>query len=219
MLAVKGNVEQEAELAQGRAAKIEQNASALAVTDNDSLAIATSLLGETKFAAKEIKLQKEGIIKPQLESISKVRELFKPVEEIYAAIEASLKEKISIYQLETNRKAKELADKLEARASAVDKNGRPLMRMDTAMVKLHDIDTAPIRVDTLRGSAQLRKLKVLCITDVGILVSENPDLLLRESVLEVLRKEVKLDMKAGKPCPNGVEMQEKPVVYASGAPF
>lgn len=198
--------DQQATIAQNETQKLVAQFDKTRIRKDADLKNATELLSQIKKVSRDIRNQKDGIIKPLNASIKNVRELFKKPEEMLAGIERDLKESIIKYHDEVEKRAANKAAKVEAKIDAGE------MKVDEGMAKLTNIKQAETTVKSETGSAQVRIIKKLRITNPAELPASY---LTRPSVMEALRKEVQNDVfRLKKDVPAGAEVYEEKGVAA-----
>ena len=196
-----------AEAAERDAEKLYTVASNLTITNDDQLRGAAELLAQVKVESKKLKATKTDILNPLKTSIERIKTLFKPSEEKFAAAEGMLKDAMLTYHEIKDAAAKKEAERIERR---VDKG---TMRIDTGMAKLAVIDQAETNVQTESGGVQFRhgRAKVR-VTDPMALITAVPELLESERVLEALRMEVSQRVIADEILLPGVEIYRDKLV-------
>lgn len=170
------------------------------IKNDEQQQAAADLLASVKANAKDLTEKKEAITGPLNAALKEVRKQFKPAEVKLADLEAGLKAAILQYY---ERQEAVTARKI---ATIEKKTDAGLMRMDTAMNKLANID-AP-KADL--GGAQIKEgPEKVRIVDPFFLP---PDYLYDPEVIEALRKVVTRDWKAGKPLPKGAVLYREKLV-------
>jgi hypothetical protein len=195
---------QVAEIAKRESQPLIAQAINLTIKNDEQLKGAATMLAQVKSISKNVKAQKDPIVKNLNEALKNVRELFKPTELGLSDAEAAIKKAILDYTQKQIAKAEKKAAKIEAKVDDGE------MTLQDGMNKLGKIKQASTNVEVDNGSAQIRTVKKLRITDPALLP---PSYFLRESVLEALRKEVAADvLRGGQPCPTGAEVYEEQTV-------
>lgn len=194
--------DQQAIIAQRESEKLELLVQQASVIKSDvDLRNATEMLAQVKLVSKNIKGQKDPIIKDLMSSISRVRALFKPAEDRLTEAERILKTAILSYHEKVEARAAKKAEKIEAAVDAGE------LDMADGMAKLAKVKQADTVVNATSGSAQIRVTKKLRITDAAALPAHY---FMRPRVLEALRIEVAEDVLRNKlPVPTGAEVYEE----------
>ncbi len=197
-------VQRTAEVAVREANKLFDEAATVTIRSETQLKGATEALAIVRSTQKNIKKQKDPIVKGINESLKLVRDLFRPAEEKLAAAESNLKTAMLKYQQRVEAKAVKQADAIEEKVDSGE------MGLQEGMGKLSNIKQAPKSVQTESGGIQYRVVKKIRIVNVGELP---PSYFMRESVVEALRKEVANDvLRQHKEVPTGAELYEEKIV-------
>lgn len=131
---------------------VQLKANSLSVNNQQEADIATELLHEVKQAEKFLDNLKTGITRPLMNSLSQVRDLFRPQESNLADATKIIKSKILAWTIEEQDKKDKEQAKIAARVE------RGTMRADTASQKLANIqEDAP--------KSNIRTLRKVRITD------------------------------------------------------
>lgn len=188
----------ELEVVKRSSAAVARKVTDLEIKSNDDLTAATDILSQVKTAQKNLKLEKEKILGPQLEAVQATRNLFAPYEKQLLEAETDIKGKMISYESEIDRAAK--AE--EARIQAQLDKGR--IKPETAAKKIDNIATGAPQVTGAKGVVQFRIQKKIVI--------ENASLLPREYLVpnEVLIRKAAL---AGVQIP-GVKVVEEKIIAA-----
>lgn len=193
--------DQQAIIANREAQKLDDAVAEINIKNDADLAAATEMLAQVKATAKNIDAQKSPIVKGLNEQIKAIRLLFKPSEDRLSNAERVLKAGILKYHEMVAKKAEKSAKRIEGKVDAGE------MDLQTGMGKLSNIKQAQTISHAASGSAQIRVVKKVRITDAAALPASY---FLRPSVLEALRKEVSADVLQKKlPCPTGAEVYEE----------
>lgn len=134
-------------------------ANALSVCNQAEADLATSLLHDVKQAQKVLDEKKTGITRPLMQSLSQIRELFKPLESNLADATSIIKSKILAWTIEEQDKK----DKEQAKIAARVEKGT--MRADTAANKLETISKESPK-------SNIRTLKKVRIIDETVIPRE-----------------------------------------------
>lgn len=93
------------------------------ITTQDELVFAAEIVKDAKGSYNRLEEQKQQILKPLTESVKRIRELFRPAQEYYSAIESAIKTKIAqAHRAQAENNARALA---EAQAQ-VDAGAEPV---------------------------------------------------------------------------------------------
>lgn len=152
---------------------VQLKANALNIENQMDADVATELLHNVKQAQKALDEKKTGITRPLMQSLSQIRELFKPLESNLADATSIIKSKILAWTIEEQDKK----DKEQARIAARVEKGT--MRADTAASKLETISKDEPRTN-------MRTLKKVRIVDDTVIPREwlVPDMIrITEAVL------------------------------------
>lgn len=188
------------EVAKREAQKLYQTSTEFKIRKDADLLVAADQLKTIKTAAKNVKAQKDAIIKPAQLAIANTRDLFKPIETYLADAEKALKTGISKYHDRVEKAAAKKAAEIEQKIDAGE------LGIDEGVAKAGAIKQAPTSVKTETGGVQFRVTKKVRITSVAALPASY---LSRPRVLEALRMEVSEDvLKNKQPCPAGAEIYE-----------
>lgn len=182
----------------------------LTVNDDEQLKSSSSVLGEIKTIAKEVKTRKEAITKPLNEALKEVRALFAVPENNLKQAETAIKSAILAYHEVQDAAAQAEIAKIENRI----KPGTGNLSVTSAMQRLSNVDQA----ETNLGDAQIKYgAEKVRITDALLLIQDHPSLLTSDRVLEALRIELSAEIKAGGRVPQGAELYREKLVagYAS----
>lgn len=171
------------------------------ITNDEQQQLAAKTLVSVKANAKELKSKKKAILDPLKESVKEINALFKPAEDHLAEIEQAIKDAtLAYHEIQEVKAQKEMA-KIE---KGMD-SGK--LSVEKGIAKLAGVYTPDGTLQAGTGSVQFRnKPWDVKITDVDTLIKMRPSLLTRARVLEMLRLEIKADIKAGAPVPDGVEV-------------
>ena len=134
-------------------------ANEIAINKVDDLTKATDVLSKIKSVGKMIKQRKEKITRPLMESLSSVRDLFKPIEQSHAEAERIIKGKMLVFQENEERAQAEAKQKL------VERVERGTMKAETAIDKIEDMQDVPTAAKGKVGSISTRTIKKVRIVD------------------------------------------------------
>jgi hypothetical protein len=181
----------------------------LTVEDDTQLKGASSMLGEVKTIAKELKASKEAITKPLNAALKEVRDLFRVSESNLADAEKVLKGAILAYHDAQKAIADKEVQKIENRMG----EGRGHIRTETAMAKLANVEQPETNLAGANGGAQIKMgpAKVR-ITNALLLIQDHPSILQSERVLEALRMELQAEVRMGGRVPQGAEIYQERLV-------
>lgn len=177
--------EQLAEIAKRESQPLIVQAINLKIKNDTDLKSAAEMLAQVKKIAKNVKAQKDPIVKAMNESLKQVRGLFAPTEQGLSDAEVAIKSAILQYTEKQEAKAAKKAERIEAKVDAGE------MSLKAGMNKLSKVKQAETNVETDSGSANIRTVKKVRIVDVSQLPTSY---FLRDSVLEAIRKEVSNDV-------------------------
>lgn len=161
---------------------------------------ANEALGNIKRMSKNIKEQKDPIIKDLNASLKRIRELFKPAETRLDEAERKIKAAIIDYSEREAAKAAKKAAKIE------EKLDNEEITSEQALKRLEKVEAPTNSFVTKGAQTTIRVTKDIKIIDVASLPAQY---FLRPDVVEALRKEVKKDvLRNGLPLPAGAEIIE-----------
>lgn len=192
-------VNHKVDVAKNEVAKIKTDVANLDIKTADQFEAATKILVTVKKVGKNIKKQKDDIVKPLQLSVKNVRELFAPIETELSEQEEVLRRGLLAYQEKQAKKAQKKAEKIE---QAVD-DGE--MSLQDGMGKMSNIKQAPSTVNTGEGSVGFKTIRKVRIFDVGLLPARY---LMNEKVVAALASAVRKDALDGITIP-GVEVYEE----------
>lgn len=129
-------------------------------TKKDMVA-ATELLSQANKYLKAVIEEKEKVTKPLNEALKAERARFKPLETKLEGMIAAIRANMSTYQTAEVARAREEAAKIAARIG----EGKGKLKVETAVNKIENIETADESVSTDSGMVKFREDKVLKITD------------------------------------------------------
>lgn len=179
----------------------------LTVTNELELKHAADVLVLVKSNAKELKAKKKAILDPLKQAMDEVKALFKNPEEQLAKAEATIKDAMLAFHEAQDAAAQKKMEQINGRLE------RGTMKVETGIAKLAGIDQAETNIQTEGGGVQFREgQQKVKIVNASMLISARPDLLHRGRVLEALRLEIALDVKAGISPPRGVEVYREKIV-------
>lgn len=138
---------------------VQQVASALVVDSKESMAKATDALHNVRQAEKYIEEKKTNVTRPLMQSLSAVRDLFKPIELTLSEANKMIKAKMLAYQIEEDdRIAKE-----QARITA--KVAKGTMKPETAAGKLETLGNIGEGSVGEVGKSSIREVKKVRVVD------------------------------------------------------
>lgn len=195
------DVKKEVAIANTESEKLSQKVYAIKIRKDSDMTEATQTLSDIKRIAKNIDTKRKGITAPLRQAIKDVDELFKdPLDRLKDA-EGLIKTEMIKYTEMVEKRAATRADKLEGQVDSGE------LGMADAMGKMSNIKQAETNVKTDSGSANIRTVVKIRITDPSALPAKY---FLRERVLEALRMEVEEDVKKrGEEVPTGAEKYEE----------
>lgn len=181
----------------------------LTIEDDIQFKGVSSMLGEVKTIAKEVKTRKESITKPLNDALREVRDLFRIPETNLADAEKVIKSAILAYHATQQAVADKEIAKIENRVGV----GRGHIKVETAMAKLANVDQPETSVRGENGGAQIKYgPEKVRITNVLLLIQDHPSLLMKDRVMEALRIELQAEIKAGGRVPQGSELYRDKLV-------
>lgn len=145
----------------GSITKLENEANALAVTNQEEYEKAIDLVARMKAFSKSVKERKEAITKPLNEALRNVRSMFQPVEDELENAEAEIKGKLLEYKREQDRIAQEKAEKI------ADRVERGTMTLATGEKRIEEVQqqSPGTHTKTAVGQIQIRRVRKVQITD------------------------------------------------------
>lgn len=142
---------------------VQKMANDFQINNDNDLAQSADILKKVSDGEKLLTARKEEITRPLMQSLSSIRDLFKPLELGFADAKKMLKSKVVAYQLEQEEKA----EKEKARIAARVEKGT--MRADTAAGKIEAIVEPKKSVSGNVGKISTRILvKVRIIDETSI---------------------------------------------------
>jgi hypothetical protein len=157
---------QEAEEYKGRVLEAQEAAERFAIVSMEDMESGADLLHMVKEVKKSVTDKKESITRPLMDTLSAVRDMFRPLEEGYALAEKTIKGKmVSFQESEEARVAAEKA-KIEKRVE------KGTMRADTAAAKFEDIQEVQKSVSGTFGKIQTRTVVKIKIVDESLIPRE-----------------------------------------------
>lgn len=159
--------------------------------DADSLPEAVELLSALNRQNDRIQAEKERITKPLNEALKTERGRWKPFETILDEAINTIRAKMTIYQTEAKKKADTEAQAIASRIGP----GRGKLTIETASIKLANIDTPEATTATDSGSVTFRTIQKWRVTKLEEIPYAR---LIPNDAL------ISADMKAGRPVP-GIE--------------
>jgi hypothetical protein len=140
---------------------LSDKAEALIIKDAKDMESASSLLSILNRRRDQITEEKEKVTKPLNEALKAERSRWKPIEMVLDTHIDDIRSRMSAYQTEQSRIAKEEEAKIASRI----KPGKGNLSLDTALEKMDAINTPEEKVTTDNGSVSFRTDKRLKITD------------------------------------------------------
>lgn len=192
-------VTHKADIAKNEVAKITKAVKKLDIKNADQFDEASKMLVEIKKVGKNIKKQKDDIIKPLQLSVKNTRELFAPIETELGEQEEALRAGLLKYQEKMAKRAEKKAEKIEEAVDAGE------MGLQEGMGKMSNIKQAPSTVNTGDGSVGFRVIRKVRVIDVGLIPARY---LMNEKVAAALAAAVRKDALDGVTIP-GVEVYEE----------
>lgn len=150
---------QEVETYKSQVTELEHKANELTITTPEENAFAIELKAKLDATGKDIKVKKETITKPLNAALKAAREMFAPVEAMFANADATVGRKLLDYK----RKIDEENRKKESQIAARVEKGT--MRLDTAEKKLEQLPQIQKTTHTDAGAVQFRVIKKVRIID------------------------------------------------------
>lgn len=147
---------------------ITNQAFGLSIANSEEMVQATVLLSNLNRELDKITGEKEKVTKPLNEALKAERERWKPLESALENAISSIRSKMSSYQTESARKAKEEEEKIASRIG----EGKGHIKIETAIKKIDAIERADKQVATEAGLIKFRTDKVLKITDESLIPRE-----------------------------------------------
>lgn len=128
---------------------------------------ATSILSELNQIMDRATEQKEKITKPLNEALKEVRARYKPLEELFNAVITDVRKKMTSYQTERVRIAREEEERLANRVG----EGKGHLKVETAVRKIEEIERPEGKVLTDEGMVKFRtdkKFEVINLSKLPI---------------------------------------------------
>lgn len=142
-----------------KATKAVWAAGKLAITNDEELKDASTLLSNINLARKAVTQQKDKIVKPLNESLKQIRAFFAPVEEQIETARRMVEGKLIEYDKKVTAAARVEQDKIAARAE------KGTLRPETAAKKLEAVQEAPKSVETKQGTVSFKEVRDIEVTD------------------------------------------------------
>ena len=157
-------------------------ASEYSITTKADFDYGEDLLHQLKEIETKLITRKQEITRPLMDSLSSVRELFRPLETAYAQAKKVVKDKMLAWQIAEEERVE--AEK--ARISARVEKGT--MKVETALNKLDAVGDAP---KSTTGKTQMRSIQKLEIIEEKMIPREYciPD---REKIFTALKEGIKV---------------------------
>lgn len=136
------------------------------INDDESLKNAVDVLSRIKKAGKMVESREEAIKRPLLDSISSLRDLFKPMTTKFKDAETLIKNKILAYNMKIEAEAAKKKAQIDARVE------KGTMKAETAAGKLATINEPQKSVSGSVGKIQTRIIRKVEIVDESLLPRE-----------------------------------------------
>jgi len=136
------------------------------ISDEESLKQAIDVLSRIKKAGKMVESREEAIKRPLLDSISSLRDLFKPMTTKFKDAETLIKNKILAYNMKIEAEAAEKKARIEARVE------KGTMKAETAATKMATINEPQKSVSGSVGKIQTRIVRKVEIVDETLIPRE-----------------------------------------------
>lgn len=150
---------QEVDIVKKEMLTVQKIANDFQINNDDDLAQSADILKKISEGEKLLTTRKEEITRPLMQSLSSIRDLFKPIELGFADSKKMLKSKVVAYQLEQEEKAEKEKARLAARVE------KGTMRADTAASKIEAIEEPKKSVAGSVGKISTRILVKVRIVD------------------------------------------------------
>lgn len=173
---------------------IAEKAQSLVIDSEKGMKEATEMLSVLNKFNDKITEEKEKITKPLNEALKAERARWKPIELIYDAAIGLIRQKMSSYQTQKIKEAREEEQRIASRV----KEGKGNLKAETAIKKIDEIERPEDRVTTDAGMVKFRTDKKLKVLDE----SKIP-----KKYFELNEKMLLEDLKAGK-IVSGAEIEE-----------
>jgi len=134
--------------------------STMEVGTPEDMKTATEVLSQLNQNVDAIKAEKEKVLKPLREATKAENSRWKPLEDMFKPVIASLRQKISVYQTAVV-KAKEAED---AKIAARMKPGKGNLKAETAIRKMGENEIEE-KVEADSGSLGFRKKEIVIVVD------------------------------------------------------
>lgn len=145
---------------------VEVKAKAFNIKTQNDMNAGADLLHQVKQVKTLIIERKESITRPLMQSLSSIRDLFKPFEESYKEAEKIIKDKMLDYQIEEENRIENDKAKIMRRVE------KGTLRHDTAIEKLENLPSVPKTAVGGVGKIQTRTLTKVRIMDESIIPRE-----------------------------------------------
>jgi hypothetical protein len=136
------------------------------ISDEESLKQAIDVLSRIKKAGKMVESREEAIKRPLLDSISSLRDLFKPMTTKFKDAETLIKNKILAYNMKIEAEAAKEKARIEARVE------KGTMKAETAATKMATINEPQKSVSGSVGKIQTRIVRKVEIVDETLIPRE-----------------------------------------------
>lgn len=168
-------------------------ATSLEIHTKEDMKTAVEVLSVLNKYADSVTDKKELLTKPAYQIIKNAKEMFSPIQNIYETAIESIRSKMSAYQTEQMRIAREEEKKIADRVG----EGKGKLKVETAVKKLSEITRPADNVATEEGDVKFREDKKLKIVMASLIPREYlvPD-----------EKKILNDLKEGKTVP-GCEIE------------
>lgn len=158
---------QQLEIVKAQSSKATFAANLLEIETQEDLQKAAELLTKIKTVQKIVKTEKDKVLKPLLEATKAERARWEPIEEDTENAERTVKTKMSVYQMEAERKAREEEAKIQKQLE----EGK-IKKAETAIKKIDQIEQPKANISTKTGAVQFRKIQKCRITNIDIIPDE-----------------------------------------------
>lgn len=140
----------------------------LEIKGEDDMKVAVELLSQLNQINDARTEEKEKVTKPLNLALKNERARWKPGEEQLEMMISMIRSKMSKYQTEAVRIAREEEDKIIGRIG----EGKGKLKVETAVAKLEDVEHAPDRIAGNSGMVKFKTVKKFEVVDVKILPPE-----------------------------------------------
>lgn len=140
----------------------------LTINSKEDLDGAVELLSQINKYGDSIKEEKDKVLRPLLDATKAERARWKPIEDTVKEGVATLKTKMGDYHTMVEEKAKEEQEKIANRVG----EGRGKIKVETAVKKIGEVETAEKNVSTDAGKATFITVKKFEVEDISKLPVE-----------------------------------------------